>query len=82
MPPVLQAWIVFLTLADASAATGLWLQRSWGIAAFIVIACAQLVAYLGWPEVFGRQVELIVFHIGSLIVYVILQARLLHAPAR
>jgi hypothetical protein len=61
-------WIIYLMLADILASVGMWQQKRWGVALFLVIASSQLIAYLWFKEYFGDQSFLIGFHIvtGSL----------------
>lgn len=42
---------------DVIAALGLWRRAPWGVVAFIVAACSQLVLYVGWPDVFAFTPE-------------------------
>lgn len=50
-----QIWTVYLFIMDGIVAAGLYKARRWGLAAFLILATSQLVAYLGFPEIFGRQ---------------------------
>lgn len=65
MTLVWKVWIVFLLIADAIAAVGLWKVRSWGMATFLSVAGAQLIAYTAFQDVFGEQGFLIGFHLIS-----------------
>lgn len=40
-------------VVDFVAAIGLWRRAMWGLTAFVLAACSQLVLYLGWPHVFA-----------------------------
>ena len=59
-------WTIFLIVFDFIAAIGMWRQQTWGVAAFIIVATVQLVAYLGFMDVFGSQWLLITIHIITL----------------
>lgn len=70
MPPAWQSWIVYLTIFDLLAAIGLWRETNWGIRLFWLVACSQLIAYVGFSGYFGKQHELIAFHLITLGIYV------------
>jgi hypothetical protein len=65
-------WTVGLMLADMAASIGLWGQKNWGIILFLVIACSQLLAYIGFRSYFGDQLFLIGFHALSLLIFALL----------
>ena len=71
-------WIVILLMADFPAAIGLWFGKTWAIALFILIAVAQLIAYVGFRGFFGEQSLLIVFHVVSLVLFAFLSIRQHH----
>ncbi|MCM2276740.1 MAG: DUF6163 family protein [Oligoflexia bacterium] len=71
-----QGWVLFLLCGDLVAAAGLWLRASWGIRAFLSIATAQLVAYLGFPREFGDQRFLIGFHGVTLSIFLLFRLKL------
>ena len=59
---------------DVVASLGLWRRAPWGVIAFVVAACSQLVLYLGWPDVFAFTREqrsalqgLVMTHIATLL---------------
>lgn len=64
-----KSWILFLLIFDLIASAGLILKKFWGEIAFIMVALAQLTAYLGFSSVFGEQSFLIIFHIVCLAIY-------------
>ncbi|WP_374033268.1 DUF6163 family protein [Bdellovibrio bacteriovorus] len=70
---VWKSWILYLLVLDLVAAVGLWQRKSWGTALFLVVAMSQLIAYLGFRNIFGRQDTLIVFHVITLAVFVVLR---------
>lgn len=69
MSLVWQIWIIYLMVIDILAAVGLWRQKSWGILLFLTVAASQLIAYIGFVGIFGRQDSLIVFHVLTLTAY-------------
>jgi hypothetical protein len=66
MASIWRFWTVFLILFEFAAATGMWLQKTWGVAAFIFVVSVQLVAYLGFMDIFGPQWVLVTLHIITL----------------
>ena len=48
-----KSWILFLLIFDLIASAGLILKKFWGEIAFIMVALAQLTAYLGFSSVFN-----------------------------
>ncbi len=64
-----KSWILFLLIFDFIASAGLILNKFWGEVAFIIVALAQLTAYLGFSSFFGDQTFLIFFHITCLVIY-------------
>ncbi len=75
MDLVWRAWIVYLLVADSAASVGLWRQKRWGVALFLVVAVSQIIAYTGFTGVFGNQLFLVLFHLTTLGFYGILRAR-------
>ena len=73
MDLIWKSWILFLLIFDLLASIGLFLKKSWGELLFIVIAVAQLIAYIGFPSFFGEQGFLIYFHIICLSIYTVLK---------
>lgn len=68
-----EVWIVFLFVADALAAIGLWRGRVWGISIFLTVASLQLLAYTLFSHIFGQQTPLILFHAVSLFFFLLFQ---------
>jgi hypothetical protein len=66
-----RVWIVYLAVFDFIAAIGLWNMKWWGLALFFIIAISQLVAYVGYVDVFGTYDFLVVFHLVTIGVYFI-----------
>ena len=75
MDSVWKAWIIFLFIADLIAAVGLWKRARWGIGTFLLVASAQLIAYLGFRRFFGDQWFLVGFHAVTVGVYATLLFR-------
>ncbi|WP_413582383.1 hypothetical protein [Bdellovibrio sp. HCB288] len=66
---VWKAWILYLFAMDIVAAVGLWRRKNWGVALFLVVAASQLIAYIGFMNIFGHQYSLIAFHFITLALY-------------
>jgi len=66
-----KVWIIYLFVADALAAIGLWGNKTWGILIFLMIASSQLIAYTLFSDFFGLQVPLILFHLISLSLFLL-----------
>jgi hypothetical protein len=75
MSPAWKGWIVFLLVFDLIAAVGLSKRARWGIGTFLLVASAQLIAYLGFRSFFGDQWFLVVFHAVTVGVYATLLFR-------
>jgi len=73
MSTVWRTWIVFLLVADSIAALGLLSRKRYGEYCFLTVAAAQLIAYIGFMDIFGKQYFLISFHIVTLAVYFFLK---------
>jgi hypothetical protein len=69
LTPVWQFWIVYLLIFDFLAGIGLWRLKFWGVVIFLIVASSQLVMYLGFKDIFGDQLPLILFHLGTLAVF-------------
>ena len=69
MDSIWKVWIVYLTIADLVAAVGLWRQKRFGDVLFVLVAVSQLIAYLGFKDIFSNQDMLIVFHVAALTIY-------------
>ncbi len=69
MSLVWKTWIIYLLIFDLAAAAGLWQGKSWGIQLFFVVAISQLVAYIEFPNIFGDQLPLILFHIATIAIF-------------
>lgn len=73
MDLVWKSWILFLLIFDLLAAMGLFLKKLWGEGLFILVAVAQLIAYMGFSAFFGEQDFLVYFHIICLSIYMVLK---------
>jgi uncharacterized membrane protein (DUF2068 family) len=69
MTPVWKGWVLYLTLMDLAAAVGLWRNQKWGANLFLLVAGSQLTAYLGFRQIFGNQMFLLLFHSLTLVGY-------------
>ena len=67
-----QIWIVYLLIFDSIAAVGLWKQKKYGEVVFLIIAFSQLIAYVGFQDVFGKESFLISFHVITVSIYLVL----------
>jgi hypothetical protein len=63
MNAVWKAWVIYLAAFDLAASIGLWQQRRWGVYLFFMVAVSQIIAYVGFPSMFGGQQLLIAFHL-------------------
>lgn len=70
-----KVWIWYLLICDSIAAVGLWMQKGWGEGAFLLVATSQLMIYGGFPERFGPQTDLLIFHVATLTIYFVLRLR-------
>jgi len=67
-----RVWVVYLLIADAIAALGLWRRRQYGEYAFLFVSASQAIVYLT-SDLFGNQNVLASFHSVCLCVYVLLR---------
>ena len=74
MDALWKAWIIYLAIFDGIAAVGLWSGKAWGTALFVMIAVSQLIAYLGFKDIFDDQSFLIYFHITTLAGWALISA--------
>jgi hypothetical protein len=68
-----QVWIVYLLVFDTVAAIGLWRNKSWGVASFLMVATSQILVYSIFSDFFGSQEILIGFHLISIIIFLFLR---------
>jgi hypothetical protein len=75
LPVFWKGWIVYLLIADALAAIGLWQRKRWGTGCFLVVAASQLLVY--GTSRWGRRHEwpLLVFHIVTVTIWAALALR-------
>ena len=71
-----QVWVVYLLLADLFAAIFLWKGHLYGHLAFLFVATSQFIVYTLFIDFFGPQVPLILFHLTTVILYLILLRKL------
>ena len=60
---------LFFAVADLVAAVGLWLLASWGTVVWMICALTETALHGAFSDVFGLNRSLIVFHVGSVLVY-------------
>ena len=75
MSLVWKVWIIYLSIMDLAVSVGLWRQSKIGINLMLLVAFSQIVAYMGFKEIFGNQIILIGFHILTVGLYLILKLR-------
>ena len=75
MTSIWKIWTVFLIIADAIAAVGLWKGKLIGECAFLLVAITQLLVYSVFLSYFGNQQELILFHSITICIYMVLKFR-------
>jgi len=62
----LKVLTIVLLPGDSLAAIGLWLNKDWGILIFVSIAIYELICFLGFPKIYGKQTFFVVFHFVTL----------------
>lgn len=67
-----QTWILYLFAFDLVASIGLWKQKAWGVALFLLISISQLIAYVGFASKFGNQLPLVIFHFLTIAIFLAL----------
>lgn len=60
---------LFFAVANLVAAVGLWLLASWGTVVWMISALTETTLHAVFEGVFGSNLALIVFHVGSVVVY-------------
>ncbi|MCM5552519.1 DUF6163 family protein [Pleomorphomonas sp. NRK KF1] len=71
--PVIVATL-FFAVADLVAAVGLWLLASWGTVVWMISALTETALYGAYNPQFGRNYPLMIFHIGTVMLYAVLSA--------
>ncbi|ESR23255.1 DUF6163 family protein [Lutibaculum baratangense] len=61
---------IYFAVVELAAALGLWFGASWGVAAWLFCAVAELVMMNGFTELFGQSWPTTVFHAGTILVYI------------
>ena len=67
-------WIIYLCIMDLITAVGLWGFKRWGVYCFLIVAASQLIAYIGFQKYFGNQFSLIVFHLLTVLIFMIMRS--------
>lgn len=65
-------WIYYLLIFDFLTALFLWRKSSIGEVLFLMVAVSQLIAYVGFKNIFGEQNFLVIFHIISVGIYILI----------
>lgn len=60
---------LFFAVVNLVAAVGLWLLASWGTVVWMISALTETTLHVAFEPVFGADRLLIVFHVGSVLVY-------------
>lgn len=63
MPIHWQIASVSLAVLFPFAASGLWMLASWGPVIWFLCAAIEAVMYVGFPELFGARLEVVVSHV-------------------
>jgi hypothetical protein len=63
MPVHWQVTSVTLAVLFPFAASGLWMLASWGPVIWFICAATELVMYLGFPELFGFRIGIVIAHL-------------------
>ncbi len=58
------------------AALGLWLTVSWGPVIWVCAAGGQMLMYGVWPEIFGRNLLILLLHAGVAVLYCVFRVAL------
>jgi len=63
--------VVSVTLAVLFpfAASGLWMLASWGFVIWFICAAIETTMYVGFPELFGTRIEVVVSHALVALIY-------------
>lgn len=69
MPTHWQVASVCLAAFFPFAAIGLWMTASWGVVVWFICAAAETVMYLGYPELFGQRLPIVISHLVALSAY-------------
>lgn len=70
MPLHWQVASVSLAVLFPFAAIGLWMIASWGPVVWFICAAAETVMYLGFSDLFGQRLPIVVAHAAVAVVYV------------
>lgn len=62
MPSYWQVAAVSLAVLYPLAASGLWMLASWGPVIWLICAAAETVMFLGFPELYGHRMPVVVAH--------------------
>ncbi|MES2906275.1 MAG: DUF6163 family protein [Pseudomonadota bacterium] len=71
----------FFAVLDLVAAVGLWLVSSWGAVVWLVTALSDIVIHSFFPELAMTPRFMLIFHIGSMLMYVWLTVQIVRLRA-
>jgi hypothetical protein len=74
MPVHWQVASVTLAALFPFAASGLWMLASWGWVIWFLCAAAELVMYLGFEDLYGSRLDIVVAHAVVMVLYVAFRA--------
>nr|WP_274630671.1 DUF6163 family protein [Mesorhizobium shangrilense] len=74
MPLHWQVAAVTLAVLFPFAAIGLWMLSSWGPVIWIICAAAEMIMYLGFPNIFGFKPTIGISHLGVVTLYLVFRA--------
>lgn len=66
----------FFACVDLVAAVGLWLASSWGSVVWLIAALSDIVLHGYFPELAMTPRFMLIFHVGSMLMYVFLVTQL------
>lgn len=69
MPTHWQVASVTLAVLFPFAASGLWMLASWGPVIWFICAAIETVMYIGFPELFGARMEVVVSNVLVALLY-------------
>jgi hypothetical protein len=73
MPVYWQMTASSLAVLFPFAAAGLWMLASWGVVIWVICAIVETTMYLGFPDLFGHRLAVVVSHGLVALIYVALR---------
>jgi hypothetical protein len=71
-----QSSVGFFACVDLVAAVGLWLASNWGSVVWLIAALSDIVLHGYFPELAMTPRFMLIFHVGSMLMYVFLVLQL------